>query len=170
MIPLMRFIIDGYNLMHAMGLLNGPVGPRGLAKARAALFGRLSAVHNDGDEVTLVLDARGALAGADEEETHGSVQVCYTTREEADDFIERRIAHDSAPARLVVVSNDRRLRDAARRRACESWQCGDYVDWLDRTGRERARPKPAESDKPASMSDNEKRSWQEIFGEVEREP
>src|SRR5262245_17620996 len=159
----MRFLIDGYNLMHAMGLLNGPVGPHGLAKARAAFFGRLTTVHTDIDTVTVVLDARGALAGADEEETHGSVQVCYTLREEADDFIERRIAHDSAPARLVVVSNDHRLRDAAKRRGCDSWSCGDYVDWLERTQRERFRTKPTEPDKPASMSDIEKKSWQEIF-------
>jgi uncharacterized protein len=166
---LMRFLIDGYNLMHAMGLLNGPVGPHGLAKARAALFGRLAAVHADIHAVTVVLDARGALAGADEEDTRGPLEICYTLREEADDFIERRIAHDSAPARLVVVSNDHRLRDAAKRRGCDSWSCGDYVDWLDRTQRERLRVKTAEPDKPASMSDIEKKSWQEIFGEVERE-
>src|SRR5437762_2696328 len=121
MMTVMRFLIDGYNLMHAMGLLNGPVGPHGLAKARAAFFGRLSTAHTDADSVTLVLDARGAPAGTQAEELRGSLEICYTLREEADDLIERRIAHDAAPAKLVVVSNDRRLRDAARHRRCESW-------------------------------------------------
>lgn len=165
----MRFLIDGYNLMHAMGLLNGPVGPHGLAKARAALFGKLSAIHTEADTVTLVLDARGALAGADEEELHGAVQVCYTLREEADDFIERRIAHDPAPARLVVVSNDRRLREAAKRRSCDSWLCEQYIDWLDRTQRDRVRARSAQPDKPASMSENEKKRWEEVFGDIDYE-
>src|SRR5437870_3407696 len=163
----MRFLIDGYNLIHAMGLLNGPVGPHGLAKARAALFGRLSTAHTEQDTVTLVLDARGALAGADEVEQRGPIQICYTLREEADDFIERRIAHDAAPVKLVVVSNDRRLRDAARHRGCESWSCDDYLDWLERAERERMRAKPPQPDKPATMSENEKKRWEEVFGEIE---
>jgi predicted RNA-binding protein with PIN domain len=169
MMVMMRVLIDGYNLMHAMGLLNGPVGPHGLAKARAALFGRLTAVHTETDAVTVVLDARGALPGADESESRGPIEICYTLREEADDFIERRIAHDSAPTRLVVVSNDHRLRDAARRRGCDSWSCGDYADWLERQERDRARARPSEPDKPVSVSDNEKKRWEELFREVERE-
>jgi predicted RNA-binding protein with PIN domain len=165
----MRFLIDGYNLMHAMGLLCGPVGPHGLAKARAALIGRMGSVHIDTDHATLVLDARGALAGAEADETHGPIQIHYALNEEADDYIEREIAHDSAPARLVVVSSDRRLREAARRRGCESWVCGEYIDWLDRTQKERSRPKRSEDDKPTGMSDNERKSWEELFSDAERE-
>jgi predicted RNA-binding protein with PIN domain len=166
---LMRFLIDGYNLMHAMGLLRGPVGPNGLAKARAALIGRLSAVHVEADHATLVLDARGALAGAVADEAQGPIQIHYALNEEADDYIEREIAHDSAPARLVVVSSDRRLREAARRRGCESWVCGEYIDWLDRTQKERSRPKRSEEDKPTSMSEIERKSWEDLFIDAERE-
>jgi predicted RNA-binding protein with PIN domain len=166
MMVVMRFLIDGYNLMHAMGLLNGPVGPNGLAKARTQLFGRLATNHADTDSVMLVLDARGAVAGVHENETRGPIEIHYAVREEADDFIERQIAHDAAPAKLVVVSSDRRLRDAAKRRGCESWPSLDYVDWLERTQRERARAKPPEPDKPASMSENERKSWEKIFGDV----
>jgi predicted RNA-binding protein with PIN domain len=152
-----------------MGLLNGPVGPHGLAKARAALFGRLTSVHEETDDVTLVLDAQGALAGADDEEIRNQVRICYTLREEADDFIERRIAHDSAPSRLIVVSSDRRIREAARRRGCESWPCNEYLDWLDRTERERNRPRSPEPDKPTGMSDIERKSWEDLFSDADRE-
>jgi predicted RNA-binding protein with PIN domain len=166
---LMRVLIDGYNLMHAMGLLRGPVGPNGLAKARAALIGRMASVHVETDRATLVLDARGALAGAEADESQGPIHIHYALTEEADDYIEREIAHDSAPARLVVVSSDRRLRDAARRRGCESWVCGEYIDWLDRTQKERMRPKRNEDEKPAGMSDIERKSWEELFSDAEHE-
>lgn len=165
----MRFLIDGYNLMHAMGLLRGPVGPNGLAKARAALIGRLSAVHVETDRATLVLDARGALAGAEPDDAHGPIHIHYSLNEEADDYIEHEIAHDSAPAQLIVVSSDRRLRDAASRRGSESWVCGDYIDWLERTQKERSRPKRSEDDKPTAMSENERKSWEKLFSDAERE-
>src|SRR5262249_18467613 len=123
--------------------------------------------HGESDSVTLVLDARGAVAGVDEDDIRGSIAIHYALREEADDFIERQIAHDAAPAKLIVVSSDRRPPHAAKRRGCESWTSLDYVDWMDRTQRERARTKPAEPDKPASMSENERKSWEQIFGDIE---
>ena len=60
----MPFVIDGYNLLHAMGLLGGPVGPHRLAKARAGLLGLVAAVHADSDPATIVFDARRAPARA----------------------------------------------------------------------------------------------------------
>ena len=163
----MRLVIDGYNLMHAMGLVHGPVGPHELTKARVKLIGRLAAAHGETDDVTLVFDARGAPAGAAAEETRAAVQVHYTLREEADDYIERRIAHDSAPARLIVVSNDKRLREAARRRGCAAWLCDHYLDWLERAerGRRRLRPRPA--DKPDGVPPRDVEEWEQIFGDAD---
>src|SRR5437763_8669386 len=131
----MPFVIDGYNLLHAMGLLGGPVGPHGLAKARAGLLGLVGSVHGADDPVTIVFDARGAPAGVDTEETHGPVRVEFATREEADDRIEWLIAHDSVPKRLVIVSDDRRLQEATRRRGCPAWSCEQYLDWLEKRRR-----------------------------------
>ena len=38
----MRYVIDGYNLLYAMGLVHARMGPHGLEKARLALLGRLA--------------------------------------------------------------------------------------------------------------------------------
>jgi hypothetical protein len=164
----MPFLIDGYNLLHAMGLLNGPVGPHGLTKARTRLLGLLAAAHGDAGDVTVVFDARRAPAGADGEEERGAVHVEYTHREEADDRIEWHIAHDAAPKRLVVVSDDHRLQQAARRRACAAWRCADYLDWLER--RRRERPPPPKIDKPDAVSSGEAERWLAAFGDVQDDP
>src|SRR4051812_43824051 len=158
----MRFVIDGYNLLHAMGRLGGPVGPHGLAKARAALLGLVRAAHDD--PVTIVFDARRAVAGIDAAEVHGTVRVEYATREEADDRIEWLIAHDAAPKRLVVVSNDRRLQQAARRRGCPAWGCDEYLDWLEKRRHHRPAPPP---EKPSGIGPVEAGRWQAAFGELE---
>src|SRR5580704_14168615 len=101
----MPFVIDGYNLLHAMGLLGGPVGPNQLAKARAGLLGLMASAHA-ADPATIVFDARRAPADVTSEEVHGPVRVEFAMGEEADDRIEWLIAHDPAPKRLVVVSDD----------------------------------------------------------------
>jgi hypothetical protein len=167
----MPFLIDGYNLLHAMGLLHGRAGPNGLAKARAALLGLLSVAHGDAaSDITVIFDARHAPAGIGDTEYRGAVCVEFTQREEADDRIEWLIAHDSAPKRLVVVSDDHRLQQAARRRSCISWKCADYLDWLALQRRERLRAQRPEPDKPEAASPAETRRWLDAFAGLQDDP
>jgi predicted RNA-binding protein with PIN domain len=163
----MPFVIDGYNLLHVMGLPGGPVGPHQLAKARAGLLGLVAAAHA-ADPATVVFDARRAPPGVDAEEVHGPVRVEYATREEADDRIEWLIAHDPAPKRLVVVSDDHRLQQAAKRRGCAAWKCAVYLDWLEKERRRHDRPPAAE--KPASVGPSETDRWLAAFGGLDRDP
>src|SRR5258708_33923497 len=66
-----RYLIDGYNLLHAMGVLTGRVGPHGLEKARLALLGRLLALHaDDPSRVTGVFDAANPPPGAEREQDY----------------------------------------------------------------------------------------------------
>ena len=46
------YLIDGYNLLHAMGILHGRTGPTGLEKARLGLLGLLKGAY--GDEASAV--------------------------------------------------------------------------------------------------------------------
>jgi predicted RNA-binding protein with PIN domain len=163
----MPFVIDGYNLLHAMGLPGGPVGPHQLAKARARLLGLIAPAHAD-DAATVVFDARHAPPNAEPEMVYGSVRIVFAVGEEADDRIERLIAHDPAPKRLVVVSDDHRLQAAARRRVCLAWKCNEYLDWLDRQPVRRRRPTPPE--KPASSRPAEVDRWLAAFGDLDHDP
>ncbi len=167
----MPFLIDGYNLLHALGLPAGRTGPHGLAKARAGLVGLITAAHGDpADAVTVVFDARHPPPGADGEEFRGPVHVVFSLGEEADDRIEWLIAHDAAPKHLIVVSNDHRLQQAARRRGCAAWKCDDYLDWLDRRRRGPLRARQPLPDKPGTMSPAERERWLSEFGNLQDDP
>src|SRR4051812_9911239 len=107
----MHYLIDGYNLLHHVGLLSGRVGPTRLAKARLALLGHLSdRLGSEAANVTVVFDALRAPPRAADTLEHRGIRVFFPRYEEADDLIERLIRRASVPKLLPVVSNDRRIR------------------------------------------------------------
>src|SRR5207302_6086318 len=70
------YLIDGYNLLYAMGVLGGPVGPHGLEKARLRLLGLLhGSFAEESFTVTVVFDAAAAPAGVAPETDHKGIHV-----------------------------------------------------------------------------------------------
>src|SRR5690242_3414586 len=111
----MRYLIDGYNLLHAIGLLHGKAGPNGLEKARLALLSRLCGDHaDDAIAVTVVFDASGAPPGAAAEDSYRGIHIYYALDSSADDLIETLIQRDATPRQLTIVSDDHRLQQAGR--------------------------------------------------------
>jgi predicted RNA-binding protein with PIN domain len=167
----MRYLIDGYNLLHAMGVLAGRTGPGGLEKARRRLLGLLRGAHGEqAAEVTVVFDAAGAPPGVPAEQEYQGVQVRFALRREADDLIEELIRRDPAPRSLTVVSDDRRLRQAARRRRCPALGCEEYLDELDRR-RPPRRPTPDPgAAKPEGVSRAETNHWLSEFAGLDDDP
>ncbi len=115
----MSLLIDGYNLLHATGILGRGIGPGGLQRARLALLNFL-AESLDPPEVphtTVVFDAREAPWGLPQVLDHRGITVRFAAQQaDADTLIEELIRRESAPRRLTVVSSDHRLQQAARRR------------------------------------------------------
>jgi predicted RNA-binding protein with PIN domain len=115
----MPTIIDGYNLLHVVGLLGDAIGPGGLERSRLALLNFL-AESLDADEVphtTVVFDARNAPWGAPRTMQHRGLTVHFASGyDDADSLIEELIRHESAARQLTVVSSDHRLQRAAHRR------------------------------------------------------
>jgi uncharacterized protein len=172
MVRAMHYLIDGYNLLHAMGVLPARTGPGGLARARLRLLGLLHGVYEaDSHQVTVVFDAAGAPAGAAAAATFQGIRVCYALhQQEADDLIEERIRHEGAPRQLTVVSDDHRLQQAARRRQCITLGCLDYLDELGRLRRLRG-PKAGEPPEKASrLGEEEVRHWLAEFAGLEQDP
>ncbi len=162
----MRYLIDGYNLLHAMGLLAGRVGPHGLEKARLALFGRLRGDHGaDVAGVTVVFDASRAPPDAVPEEHYQGIHIRYALDGEADDVIESLIQHESTPRKLTVVSDDHRIQQAARRRRCSVLGCLDYLDRMER-GRKRKTAAPESASKPQGVSGEERQHWLRAFANL----
>jgi hypothetical protein len=163
----MRYVIDGYNLLYALGLVHARMGPHGLEKARLALLGRLAASGEAA--VTVVFDAGHAPPGAPAEQDHQGVRVLFALRREADDLIEELIGQDSAPRGLTVVSDDHRVQQAARRRHCPVLGCLDFIEQLGRPTPAAAPPEEAPA-KPSGVSREEAQHWLREFEELARDP
>jgi predicted RNA-binding protein with PIN domain len=167
----MLYLIDGYNLLHAMGVLGRRAGPDGLEKARLRLLGFVRAAHADGSAaVTVVFDAAHGPAGAPHEQEYQGIHVVFANGpEQADDLIERLIQRASAPKNLAVVSDDRRIQQAARRRRCPVLGCMEYLDDLHRR-RLRGRASTDRPTKPEGVSREETQHWLNEFGDLEHDP
>jgi predicted RNA-binding protein with PIN domain len=167
----MFFLIDGYNLLYAMGLLQRRSGPQVLEKARLRLLGFLHDGHgDDSHRVTVVFDAKQAPAYADAELEYQGIRVLFAlAQEQADDLIEEMIRKASVPKKLTVVSDDRRIRTAAQRRHCIAWTCGEYQDHLDRVRRGESQLPVAATDggKPDNLTQEEMQRWLDEFGGLE---
>jgi predicted RNA-binding protein with PIN domain len=165
----MRYLIDGYNLLYAMGVLAGRKGPGGLEKARLRLLGLLSGAHGQqAPEITVIFDATGAPRDVPAEQYHQGIHVRFAHRREADDLIEE-LLRQAAPRSVTVVSDDHRIQQAARRRRCLVRGCGEYLDELDR--RRRSRPPPVEQDdKPRAATGEETRHWLREFADLADDP
>jgi predicted RNA-binding protein with PIN domain len=168
----MSYVIDGYNLLHAMGLLRGRVGPRGLEKARLGLLGLLRSVYGDeSSAVTVVFDAAHAPPNMREQAEYQGIHVRFAVQQEqADDLIEELIRRDSAPRQLTIVSDDHRIQRAARRRHCTVSGCAQYLEWLEQRRRERRRESFQADPKPEHLSEEETRHWLHEFASLQDDP
>jgi predicted RNA-binding protein with PIN domain len=115
----MPILIDGYNLISAVGIMGRGVGPGSLERARLALLNFLaeSLDTNDIGRTTVVFDAKNAPAGLPRIVTHRGLTVHFASRyPDADSLIEELITKETSPRNLTVVSSDHRIQRAARRR------------------------------------------------------
>ncbi len=163
----MALIIDGYNLLHASGILGRGVGPGGLERSRNALLNFLaeSLEDRDASNTIVVFDARDAPPGLPRTTRHRGIQVRFADQGgDADALIEKLIRADSAPRKLTVVSSDHRLHRAARRRRARAvdsdrWYHDVLRDRIDRMRSGTASAKPS-----APPTEAEVHYWLRRFG------
>jgi predicted RNA-binding protein with PIN domain len=168
----MLYLIDGYNLLYAMGVLRKRMGPDGLEKARQNLLGVLRGSFGDESaNVTVVFDAARPPPGVPAEMEYRGIHVRFAVGlAAADDLIEALIRRASAPRHLTVVSDDHRIQQAARRRRCAVSGCGDFLQALERRRRPPPAPPAKPGGKPTAVSREEARHWLEEFGDLADDP
>jgi predicted RNA-binding protein with PIN domain len=169
----MSFLIDGYNLLHAMGLMSPRFGPHGLAKARHSLIGLVAGALGDrAASVTVVFDAAEAPPDAPHAFDQRGVHVEFARKgEEADDVLERLIRLNSAPRQLAVVSNDRRIVQAARRRDCQIKSSEDFLDWLQHQYElKKPRPPREPAEKSQGLKAGSTERWLSEFADLADDP
>jgi uncharacterized protein len=159
----MPYLIDGYNLAHAMSLMPASLGPHGLESARRNLLDFV-ARHGANETVTVVFDARTAPATGSGRQSHRGVIVLFARI--ADDLIEDMIDSEPDPRRLTVVSGDNRLRTAARRRGCGVLDCLDFIERFQHPPtRPHPQPVAVAEDKPMAPTEKEVEGWMKEFGD-----
>lgn len=146
--------------MYALRQAGPDVGPGGLCKLLDALAAR-GGKPVSGERVCVVFDgpARRGL-------TAERVELAFSAPVTADEVILRRISDNSAPRRLTVVSTDREIRRAARRRRCKISTSEDFARAMLRA---LDRPEKGPSPEPLAkrtgrLSQEETRAWMREFG------
>jgi hypothetical protein len=165
----MTTLVDGYNLVHASGILARNIGPGTLQRARDGLIGFLKASLSESERAstTVVFDAKDAPPRLPEEHVVDGLRILYALDyTNADALIEELIVSDSAPRQLVVVSSDRRIQQSARRRRATAVDSERWYADLVRRRREGLRSDSKPPEKPeAPASQAEVEYWLEIFGD-----
>jgi predicted RNA-binding protein with PIN domain len=177
----MRWLIDGYNVMHAGGRVGPQLGREGFDRARRRFLDELAGAlgPDRAAGTTVVFDAN--LPPRDfplETNYHGLHLVFALGDENADARIERMIGEDANPANLTVVSSDRRIRQAAARRRARPMTAEKFWDWLDDLRdraagggepRRVATPQPP-PDRSQPITPEERAFWLATFREVDEDP
>ncbi len=162
----MRQLIDGYNLLFQSGLLGTGRAPGFLERARGKLLRALAAALTPDERATttIVFDAQRALPGIPAEHYFDGLQILFAhNHADADALLEDLIAQSPHPKQLTVVSSDRRIQTAARRRRARTCAARDWFDEL----RDRPPPQPPAAppagEKPDRVSAAQMDEWRAFF-------
>lgn len=166
----MSLLIDGYNLLNAVGITGQGAGATSLERSRRALLNFL-AESLDPTELpttTIVFDSHAAPPGLPRIVGHRGLKIRFAAQyDDADALLEELIRADTAPRRLTVVSSDHRIQRAARRRRAKAVDSDVWYSQLihhRRPGLESS-PKPETPAKPGvPLLEEEVERWLRQFG------
>jgi len=158
----MPFLIDGYNLYHTacktsdeLSFLTPPHLCHWIAED----------MLRQNDQATVVFD--GTRPGADAAACASvpRVKVLYSgAKSDADTVLETLIGENTAPRRLIVVSSDRKIRAAARRRKSVSLSSRDYLAEMLKRQDIPAPPPKEPPEKHKGVSKTQRDQWLDLFG------
>ncbi len=123
----MPLLIDAYNVLHCTHTLP----ERYAVMDVSAMCVLIERSRWSGEAATVVCDG---VRKPTEGFYNGPVELVYAgSGRDADSVIEKRIDTADNPRQLIVVSNDRRIIRAARRRRCRQLSSEDFLQLLVRT-------------------------------------
>lgn len=167
----MPLIVDGYNLLFAAGFIGRNLGSKALEHGRLALLRYLARYLESSDlaTTTVVFDAKDAPPGRSPEFYFQGIHILFARdHDEADDLILELIRRDSAAQRLLLVTSDIRLQQAARRRRVKVIKSEDWLDLLDsRAEQQQHQPAalpPVVSPRRVGLAVDEVDDWLREFG------
>ena len=155
----MFFLIDGYNLLHSIQKTSEDSEPITDVNLCLTISRFLSSTGQKGE---IIFDGIGPpdKTGFD---NIRDLEVIFSGKSlDADTVIEDKIAADTAPKRLIIVSSDRRLRNAARLRKAVSLKADSF--WLNVCRQLNKKKKIKEPpEKRRGLSAGETEQWLKFF-------
>jgi predicted RNA-binding protein with PIN domain len=156
----MPLLVDGNNLLYAV------CDALGQSLSRFALASMLSRfARNQDEKITVVFD--GAPASRHDQDPFDllDIQTHFAYPGPADTVLCNLLQENSAPRRLEVVSTDREIRKAARRRKAKSLRSEDFAT---RLLQELDQPDPPPTVEPPEkrngLTEDQTRKWLREFG------
>lgn len=165
----MRIIIDGYNLMHAVGFAGDLSVPGNLERARRSMLDKLTHYipETERRSMLVVFDLGRRSRSKPQQYNFNGIEVVFSTGfDDADSMIESLIQKHHVPQKLLIVSSDHRIQGAARRRKARFIDSELWIEQLENPQRP-SRPVRPRSVKPTQIEDTE--YWLERFGIQELE-
>jgi len=150
-------LIDAYNLLHQ------PMPPAlaGLDKVRLCqLLARTTWVH---EGVRVICDGQPGPLDVQESPVPLVELLFSGARQKADDVIMRMVEKSTSPRQITVVSDDREIRQAARRRRCTCWGTGQFIHELLRQLRQ-AGASMDDKPSPDKLQKDDVEHWLRTFG------
>lgn len=168
----MGILVDGYNLLFTIGLPRGATGPGKLEDARSSLLDFLAEHLQAGEAsaTTVVFDAKRSSRSENSQFQYRGISVRFAyEQDEADDLLELLISAFPHPNELLVVSSDRRVQTAARRRHAKVIDSESWLELL-RDGRDTMEPLTTESlgdQRQQQPSAGEIQDWLDAFADAD---
>jgi predicted RNA-binding protein with PIN domain len=166
----MSLLIDGYNLLNAVGITGRGAAASSLERSRRALLNFLAESLDPRDVSTtiVVFDSHAAPPGLPRIVNHRGLTVHFASQyDDADALLEELIRADSAPRRLTVVSSDHRIQRAARRRRAKAVDSEAWYETIlhQRHARTETPARPPAAVKPGvPLLEEEVERWLRQFG------
>ena len=154
------FVIDGYNLQHAIRKAEEDSEPIGDLELCMLVSRYLKLVGKPGE---MIYDGAGPPDKSGFDSISNLEVVFAGLGGDADTVIEDKISTSSSPKRLTIVSSDRRLRRAAQARRCDSLKSEVFWDNVQRQ-LNRKRPTREPTAKQQGLSESETSQWLEFLG------
>ncbi|MFQ5490213.1 MAG: NYN domain-containing protein [Phycisphaerae bacterium] len=152
---LVRYLIDGNNLLHAVHALGaGPaVGRQGLCTLVTAWALRTGA------SVTLYFDGpmpRGGLAAQLQPK---GIEVRFSGKATADSLIEQEVAAAALPAEITVVTSDRAIQHEVRYRKAKTTASDHFAEQLYHREERTTRTERQTVEKPDEPDPDDVETW-----------
>lgn len=153
-----HFILDGYNLIHAMPALKKTLAHDAQSAREMLIHSVARLTHRKKFRCTIVFDG-SPPSNAVKQSPNAPIHVVYSSPQNADAKIKQMIEQSKHRSLLVIVSSDREILNFAKVCSCQTHTSKHFANLLSQTND----VSTEKSDTPLSQSQIDE--WLKIFGE-----